>query len=126
MNYTEQEVSAGLVMHLCPKTMLGKGGKVTCAPEYIVSDHHFFLVIEAGPKRCRLMPLYSAPGPGRVEISADGRIGHPLWTGGQFHYHTEQVWDVSKPVVVMAAKVALDQSQPGARNRLDTSRLPAI
>ncbi|WP_206383462.1 hypothetical protein, partial [Acidithiobacillus sp. MC2.2] len=97
MSYAEKELAPGLVMHLCPRTMLGKGAKVTCAPQFMVQGFHFFLVLDVGAKRCRLAPLYSEPGHGRVAISTQGRTGHPLWLNGTFHYHVEQLWDVSKP-----------------------------
>ncbi len=126
MQFTEKEITPGLVMHLCPKTMLSKGGKVTCRPEFIVQGHHFFLVVESGPKRCRMLPLYTEPGVGRVEISTHGRTGHSMWTDGKFHFHTEQVWDVSKAVAVSAANAAHDQSWPGARNLLATEHIPRL
>lgn len=126
MNFTEIEIAPGLVMHLCPKTMLAKGGKVTCRPEFIVQGHHFFLVTHVGPKHCRLVPLYTDPGVGRIALSDQGRTGHSLWLNGKFHFHVEQVWDVSKAVAVLAAKAAHDQSRPGARNLLLVTHIPKL
>lgn len=126
MSCSENELAPGLVLHLCPSWMLAKGGKVTCSPELIVRGHHFFLVLEVGPKRCKLVPMYTEGGPGRIEISPIGRVGHPKWTEGVCHYHPDQVWNVSKAVVVMAAKVASDQSLPGSRNMLAVGHVPKV
>ena len=113
-------------MHLSPKMLLGKGGTVTCAPERIVNEHHFFLVIAADAKRCRLVPLYTEPGGGRLTISDAGRTGHTKWTTGVCHYHPEQVWEASKQAVIQAAKAGNDQSSPGNRNLLDPTFVPAV
>lgn len=118
------EICVGMVLHLDPKQLLGAGAKVTGEPGRWVVGHHFFLCIEAGAKLTRWVPLFSEAGAKRESIAAEGRQGHPKWTGGTFHFHPEQVWTASRHAVVRAAAAAGDLSVSGQRNLLRAELAP--
>lgn len=120
------EIAVGTVVVLCPRTLLTLGAKVSGPPERWVVDHHFFLVVDADQKRCRLLPLYSNEGPGRSQIADDGRFGHEKWTVGTWHYHPIQTWVASRQTIARAAEKAGDLSTKGKRNLLDPKLIPQI
>lgn len=120
------EMDVGTVLVLCPQTLLTLGGKPTGPSERWVVDHHFFLVLEADPKRCRLLPLYSNDGTGRAQIPIQGRSGHVKWTTGVWHYHPVQTWTASRQTIVRAADKAGDLSTKGNRNLLESQYVPQI
>lgn len=120
------ELAPGYVVHLCPKRLNGLGAKVSGDPDRWVKDPHSFLIVEGGAKRCRLLPLFSLPGPGRVEISTIGRTGHEFWTQGTYHYHAGQVWEASRQAIERAAVDGNDFSTPGARNLLEPQYIPNV
>ena len=118
------ELTAGMVVTLCPKTLLGLGGKPSGPPDRWVTGDHFFICIEADIKRCRMLPLYSNDGPGRNALSEAGRSGHEKWTSGAFHFHPIQTWVASRASISRAAGAAGDLTRSGARNMLDPRLLP--
>jgi len=120
------ELMAGYVVHLCPKRMLGSGGSPTGPAETWVQGFHFFLCLEAGPKKCRLLPLYSSGNVGREALSTEGRLGHPKWVHGTFHFHPAQTWTASRAVIARAAADADDRSRKGSRNTLAVEFLPNV
>jgi hypothetical protein len=121
------ELEPGLVVHLCPKTMLSLGGKVSGPPETWVKDVHFFLVLSADAKRCRLLPIYSQDGPGRKLIPLEGRRGnHPKWKEGPSYFHPVQVWTASRQAIVRAADAGGDLSSTGDRGRVAAEFIPDL
>lgn len=120
------DIEKGIVLHLDPSRLLAKGGKPSGPPATWVVDWHFFLCIEAGPKRGRWTPLFSKGGPPRIAIGPEGRSGHEKWTGGAWHYHPAQVWTASHHAVMEAAHAGKDQSLKGHRNSLDVAQVPAV
>ena len=125
-SHLPSEIAAGYVLHLDPKRLLGLGAMVTGPSTTWVIGHHFFVCLEAGPKRCRMLPLFSNEGPGRIALSTSGRRGHEKWTGGTFHYHPGQIWTISRQAVARAAADGGDFSRPGSRNVLDDAFVPAL
>jgi hypothetical protein len=121
------ELEPGIVVHLCPKTMLSLGGKVTGPPETWVVDVHFFLVLGADAKRCRLLPIYSQNGPGRKQIPTEARRGgHPKWPEGPSYYHPVQVWTASRQSIVRAAHAGGDMSRSGSRGCIAEEFIPDL
>ena len=120
------ELSVGMMVTLCPKTLLGLGGKPSGPADRWVVGNHFFICLEAGDKRCRMLPLYSHDGPGRDSLSTDGRTGHPKWTEGTFFFHPVQTWVASRVSIARAAAVAGDLTRSGTRNMLAEELLPQI
>lgn len=51
------ELAVGMVVHLYPKTLLELGAKPTGPGDRWVTGHHFSICIEAGPKRCVMLPF---------------------------------------------------------------------
>lgn len=72
------------------------------------------------------LPMLSKGGPGRIRISAEGRTGHPWWTGGTFHVHVKQVWTVPHDAGLIAKSAAKDGSTPASPNLLSPVYLPNI
>lgn len=120
------DIGPGLVLHLNPKRLLATGAKVTGPAATWVEGDHFFLCVGLDGKRSRWVPLLSNPGKDRVLVSPEGRSGHEKWTGGTFHFHTNQIWTVGADAVVRGAEDGKDQSQAGARNRLSAEFVPEV
>jgi len=114
----DQEIDVGLVLHLDPDVLEDEGAVYLCSPDLRVRGGHFFLCIAADDSNGEWIPLYENPGPGRVEVPADGRRGHPKWTCGTCHLHIDQIWQASHTAVARAALAGGDLSQAGARNEL--------
>ncbi|MFX1678043.1 hypothetical protein PV762_02320, partial [Mitsuaria sp. CC2] len=110
----------------CPKTLLGLGAKPTGPADRWVTGHHFFICIEADAKRCLMLPLYSHDGPGRSQISMDGRSGHEKWTLGAHYYHPVQTWLASRFAIARAAQASGDLTRSGSRNLLQPDLIPVL
>ncbi|WP_343640032.1 hypothetical protein [Roseateles sp.] len=120
------ELAVGMVVHLYPKTLLELGAKPTGPGDRWVTGHHFSICIEAGPKRCVMLPLYSHDGPGRSQISLQGRSGHEKWTLGEHYYHPVQTWPASRVAIARAALASGDLMRSGSRNLLDPGAVPSL
>lgn len=121
------ELAPGMVIHLCPKTLLTLGADVTGPPETWVRQPHFFLVLGADEKRCRLLPIYSQDGPGRKEIPLAARRGnHPKWPAAPSYYHPVQVWTASRQCIARAAHVGGDLSRTGCRGHIAAEFIPDL
>lgn len=123
---TEAELIPGLVMHLDPDTLLAQGGTYSCSDDQRVRGGHFFLCLSVQGSLGCWLPLYSNPGVGRTQLTADGRSGHPKWTSGTFYWHQDQVWTAMYSAVVAAAAAGRDMSRAGSRNELDKLHLPPL
>ena len=124
--YLAKEIAPGLVLHLDPDTLLEHEATVTGRPECRVQGRHSFLCVEVTGDDSQWCPLFSRPGPNRVELPRSGRRGHRAWVEGTSHLHPSQVWTVSTDAVVAAAKNGGDKSTPRQRNWLDENDLPDL
>ena len=120
------ELAIGMVVHLCPKTLLGKGAKPNGPPAQWVEGHHFFICVDAGPKRCVMLPLFSNGSAERQALSVNGRSGHEKWTGGTFHFYPWQTWTASRDTIAQSARAGGDLSRSGSRNLLDPKLTPPL
>jgi hypothetical protein len=120
------DIVRGIVLHLDPGELKNCGAKCSCDIGSQVTGNHFFLCLDRDDDRGDWIPMFSRPGPGRLEISATGRGGHPKWTQGAFYFHPEQVWTATHEAVVAAALEAGDRSTPRLRNTLDESEIPVF
>lgn len=120
------EICVGMMLHLYPKTLLGLGGRASGPPDRWVVGDHFFLCIEAGEKRCQVLPLFSHDGPGRSALSEHGRSGHEKWTAGAFYCHSVQRWLASRASIARAAQASGDLTRSGSRNLLEPDLVPVL
>jgi hypothetical protein len=120
------ELAVGMVLHLCPKVLLGRGARPNGPSEQWVEGHHFFICVDAGPKKCVMLPLFTNKSAEREALSIDGRTGHEKWTAGTFHFYTWQTWLASRDTIVQAARAGGDLSRSGSRNLLDPSLVPVL
>ncbi|MBO9687083.1 MAG: hypothetical protein J7598_10745 [Mitsuaria chitosanitabida] len=120
------ELSVGMVVHLCPKTLRGKGAKPNGPSEQWVQGNHFFICVAAGPKKCSLLPLFSNSSAERKALSTEGRTGHEKWTHGTFHFYPWQTWTASRDTISQAARAGGDLSRTGSRNLLDPTVVPTL
>lgn len=107
----------GLVLFMCPEVLIDGGARVWC-PDRRCRGVHAFVCAHADDRAGLWVPLYSRPGPGRFELPATGRHGHPKWVGGIWHYHQEQAWVIPHDLAADAARVAGDKSRPDRPNKL--------
>jgi hypothetical protein len=121
---TENQIGRELVLVLDPDILEEQGGAFTCAPAFRVQGEHFFLCIYADEEEGKWIPMYSNFNFGRIAISLEGRLGHPKWVEGAWHYHPAQIWTAPHSAVVAAAES--DLSEDGARNLLDESQFPYV
>ncbi|NNC17651.1 hypothetical protein HJC22_18190 [Corallococcus exiguus] len=99
MPISKSNFRPGVVLYLDAR-MLANDPGTTCS----VARHlqpmkgHFFVCIKAGT----WVPVYSRPGPGRIELDSTEKGGHIKWTTGKSHYHTQQYWTASDDAVALA------------------------
>src|SRR6266571_6872739 len=97
-----KDIRVGIVLHLDPDTLEKEDATYTCDEAAKVQGQHFFLCVKTGGSETEWLPLYTNPGPGRVELASEGRKGHSKWLDGHFHYHPAQIWKATRKAVVAA------------------------
>lgn len=123
---SEDEIDLGLILHLEPDHLEAGGGSYSCPAHMRVKGPHFFLCTAADEDVAVWLPLYSNPGIGRVELSREGRSGHPKWKNGTFYYHPDQVWGAPHAAAGNAAAAGGDLSAPDSRNFLSEDKIPLV
>lgn len=113
-----EEIKPGLVLHLSPDIMLEGGATHTVPEEFRVRGNHFFICRSVAGNDGRWIPCYSDDGPGRLEIPASARVGHPKWAANDCYFHPAQIWVASHGAIEAAAKAARDMSTTHRRNRI--------
>ena len=123
---TAADITAGLVVHLDPSTLLQHAATPSPAAARVVIGAHFFLCYAADPDRSWWTPLYTKRSKKRIELSRWGRSGHEKFTGERFEYDPEQTWVATPEAIMLAARAGRDRSRIGLRNRVAVDQLPTL
>jgi len=115
----------GLVLHLDPDVLRLEGAQ--CEGHGVRGDH-YFLCVSADPEsdESSWIPLSSKPGVGRLLVPACVKAGHCSWVRRPTYAVSHQLWLASSAAVFEAARVGLDQSRGGARNRVTENGLRTV
>ncbi len=86
---------------------------------YSVNGPHYFVTIVDNNNSLVIVPCFSKPGFGRVEVPTSARKGHPSWSGKPCFINFQQLWLTSFEALSRAAQAANDKSTPHKPNIVD-------
>jgi len=118
-----RSLAPGLALYLDPKILIDRGaahdGKA-------IEDAHFFVCVwvDAETDETFWVPTSSKRRPGRCELPASLKTGHPAWVRVCTYAVVDEVWMASSQAILDAA--GIDASRETAPNRLTLEGLERL
>ena len=110
MQLTEEEVVAGIVVHLDTTMLRSIGGSETNAERAPAGDRavagaHDFLVlgVDAPTGMCTAVPLFEKTAVGNQPLDSGKKAGHDKWLGAHSFFSRWQHWRIPVSSVVAAS-----------------------